>query len=243
MTDEADGIWVTMNGRHVFIPGENINESSEVTINVPDDSEICKFDLGTGGVVDVVDKNKENQRNAIGWWKGSGFEVIQKAVKTPNDLFKPDREKGLEASKHIDNVLSKSKIEQDTTVYRGISSRTAYQIMENGAFENKGYTATSVAMGDAMGFAQHMPLKMEDSYVPGRDLQSVIMFNVPKGSSGFYFGRGRESEVLLPRNLKLKLTGVRTYTKTLNVKTITDTGRLRQQTYGPVRIYTMEMQK
>jgi hypothetical protein len=237
MTEYSEGFWVTVNGQHIFINGENVNEPSEITNDLPPDKTICRFQCEEPNV-------STEEYNSVMWWKGSGFEVIQKAVKTPNDLFKPDREKGLQAAKGIDSVLSKSKIENDVVVYRGISGNTAFNIIKNGTFENKGYTATSVAMGDALGFAQHTPLAHPDgSYQPGRDVQNVIMFKVPKGSSGFYFGRGRESEVLLPRNLKLKCTGVRTYTNGLNVKAITQEGRLRQQKYPAVRIYTMEMHR
>jgi len=244
-----------------------VYQHSESSVTIPNHEKVCKYDLeyplplGTnkfsGNTMVHTDSKGEvrpgphtEEAAAMGWWKGTGFEVIEAYNKNPDALFEPDREKAAEAVKVMDEVLSKSEIEQDVTVYRGINGLTAHGLDEKGEFKNPNFTSTTLAPGTAMGFAQHSPYNPDNvvSYQPGgmipshAEIQNLMMFTVPKGSNGFYWDS--ENEVLLPRGLSLKVTGVTEFQKGITMKRFTEDGRLMHATYEtPIRVYTMEMKK
>jgi len=228
---------------------KTVHEKCEIATDLPMTGDICKF-------ADKLNERAANEggvaaqeKESLNLWKGTGYLTIdhllrdtaekdsQGHYKDPYPIYPIDKERTQHEIDALDRVMSESKIEKDITVYRGISVRAGHRLDVDGEFKNPSYTATSAKLGAAMGFAQFNPTESE---------QNVMMINVPKGSDGYYFGtKDDEAEVLLPRDLSLKVTGVTTYAAGIHEKVTTpyvDHGG-ENNFEGPVTVYTMEIQK
>lgn len=107
---------------------------------------------------------------------------------------------------HIDEALSKTVIDEDVLLYRGISDNLT-KTLENSVGKtvlDKGLMSTTADIDQALLFAD----------MRGGGLQ-VMRIRVPKGTNGGYLGFKNlsletfdEAEVLLPRNTKVRVIGV-----------------------------------
>ncbi len=104
-----------------------------------------------------------------------------------------------ESVANIDRALSRSKVPEDVTVFRGVGADVAAQMKPGATFKDQGFTSTSLnsAVGEHYGTAS-------------------MEIRVPKGSQGAYVqtllknpkNPGTEQELLLPRGQSFKVVRV-----------------------------------
>jgi hypothetical protein len=96
----------------------------------------------------------------------------------------------------LDNVMKKTKLHDDLTVYTGTSKNHAELIRKHDTLNHPGYVSTSLSLNSARAFAQDN----------GGD---IVQIHVPKEHQGLYVSHisdyDGEREFVLPRNTRLKL--------------------------------------
>jgi hypothetical protein len=105
------------------------------------------------------------------------------------------------ATKEIDAAIKVSEIPEDVTVFRGLPAEVLPAAAVGTEFIDKGYGSTSLDPKMAEKFARWT---REDGYTP-----AIVEIKVPKGYDGVYMEKlwdNGESEILLPRNTKYRIT-------------------------------------
>ena len=101
---------------------------------------------------------------------------------------------------NIDSAISKSVIDKDMVLYRGIHPHVADDLLKTGGRENLGFTSTTYDPKEAIYF-------MKEAKIAPTDWNNLIIIRKHKGSKGLYVN-AEEAEIILPRNLKYKVTRV-----------------------------------
>jgi hypothetical protein len=130
------------------------------------------------------------EREAIDYYKGSGYDSINKALRQGRTPPK---------AKAIESLQRKSKVPADLVVYRGIRNRSEAGILGSDHAQHVGsYVADK-------GFIS-ASLNWESSYGGFTTSHGVLFrFTVPKGTAAAK-GTDYEYELVLPRNHQLKIT-------------------------------------
>lgn len=109
----------------------------------------------------------------------------------------------------LQKILMKTSIPMNTMSYRGIRSgmtEAEARQMIGKTVEEKGFMSTSLDFGQAMRFTT-----LPD--IGSSKTRAVYQLTLPKGLPGGYLegvtSAGREHEMLLPKNARFKITGVR----------------------------------
>lgn len=107
---------------------------------------------------------------------------------------------------HLDKIIGRSRLEQDTTLYRGISKEAVAQLFPSGVrvgdvIHDKGFSSTSTKFDSALTFS----LKRGEG-------GAIIKIAAKRGKKGIANSVDPalvrlESEVILPRGSKFKITG------------------------------------
>jgi hypothetical protein len=119
----------------------------------------------------------------------------------------------MEATREIDAAIKASEIPEDIIVFRGMPSELLPKNAVGAEFTDKGYGSTSLDFEMADKFAKWT---REDGFTP-----AIIEIKVPKGSDGIYMENlwdNGESELLLPRGTKYKITSDTYQTSHFNEK-------------------------
>ena len=218
---------------------KTVHEKCEIATDLKMTQEITTYqtDPNMGG----PDAQKYlDEYNSMNRWKGTGYITLDHFLrdKAGQESYPFDHEKAQKSVDIIDSVIAKSEMKEDLTVYRGISIRAGHELDVNGEFKNPSFTATSAKLASAIGFSQ---FRQE-----GGGEQNVMMIKVPKGSNAYYYGtKDSEAEILLPRDLSFKVTGMTTYAKGIHEKVTSPyVGDSHENDFEtPITVYTMEIQK
>jgi len=136
----------------------------------------------------------DKEKNAIKNYQGDGFEKMNASLRNGN----PPGEK----VKELDAIINKFRLSQDFTVYRGVGNTVSKQIEDNWKegvieFSDKAFVSTSMSKKIAERFSKNT---MEISLPKGHPVLDIVTEN---------FEHSPEQEILLPRNVKFKVTSVR----------------------------------
>lgn len=134
------------------------------------------------------------ERHAVKLWSSQYYEEINAAARG-------GKKHGAIAK--LDTAIAKNSMPTDTTVYRGISSQRFAGVKAGAVFTDKGFVATGLGVEVAKKFASQAGYEHHDG-------GALIRIHVPAGHpalavKGTMLG---ESEILLPRNSKFRVTSV-----------------------------------
>lgn len=153
----------------------------------------------------LVDKTfTERQKYALQTYSGTGYININKQLRAGNVDAKVS-----EQVKYIDDAIAATETDRDLTVYRGIdlaigtaSQRSVSDFQVGKTISDPGFVSTTLDPELAQNFE-------------GKGETVVMAINLPKGSKAFamydQFGVKHEEEMLLPRNLSMKIRGTARY--------------------------------
>ncbi len=151
--------------------------------------------FGSGGSP-KKSKLSSSEKSTISSYSGDAFFKLNAELRK-GDTSDPQIQR-------LDSAISKSKIPSGTTLYRGMTKEAAKKLFKNGQI-NKGQvisdpafssTSTKQSIGKIYGGGGGVMLKIDVT----RDSSGLDMSSHSSNSS--------ENEVLLPRNAKMKVTGI-----------------------------------
>ena len=133
------------------------------------------------------------------------FEYIDHAYLNINSVLRGREENYIEDNKNhakfLHQALSKAKIHQDITVYRGVSKSTLGKYRD---------LDSKQLVGKVIHDPGFMSTSLSSDSIPNNSISLII--KVPKGSSGAYIGNisrfNTENEVLLNKGQRLVITTV-----------------------------------
>lgn len=173
----------------------------------------------------VFNSLSAGEQNSVIDYTTSQFEGINGHLLGKNDAT-PEMRKTIS---NVDSALGKSTVNVDTVAYRGISKDGYSYMQSNGmldkgaVFTHKNYMSTTTDRKVADTFARGAKGTKADPH-------NVMQVKVPKGSKGLYLGKNsniNESELLLNRGTKVRVTGSSMVSSKVNVrefgKTVTRT--------------------
>jgi len=140
------------------------------------------------------------EKGAVYAYTGTAYANINATLRGIEKSFDPGN---YECASHLHQALSRAEIQDDCTVYRGVSEKALGKLrflpekmLVGKVFSDKGFMSTSLEKGNAFG---------------GGDLLEI---SVPKGSHGAYVGdissAGHyETEVLFDAGQVMRITDVR----------------------------------
>jgi hypothetical protein len=153
----------------------------------------------------------DEEKGAIFFWSGPGYSLYRSYISDSPEKWADgfsDPDDAIRQGKHmehriktLDGAIDRAVISQDTELHRGV----AFPLKVGDTFSDKSYAAFS---GN-----REWAEKIAKDY--GTKTVSVITVKFPKGSKALAlpdsesYEYGKEQEVLAPRNLKFKITGVR----------------------------------
>lgn len=168
--------------------------------------------LGENMTADTTEDEKKN----IHYYQGEAYEAINGYL-SGRITEHPDMDKIQAAVESIDGVMERSRVPADTVVLRGVSMTDPARLAElttvGSVIERKGYLSTSVNVEVAADFADYSSWNKEKAKV-------IMHIKVPAGSKAIHvcnnsnslnckYDVDNERELLLPRNSKMVVRGVR----------------------------------
>lgn len=139
---------------------------------------------------------------AVDAYTGNQYRVINSYLTTGNAGSDEMNERAIKYIKRIDAGLTKTKLEKDFVLHRGISTEVADEMLKTGKMQYAGYSSTSEDIKTARFFS----VMNTDGTSKYKD---VLIFKTQKGTKGIHIG-GEESEIILDKGLKLEVTHVQT---------------------------------
>ena len=135
-----------------------------------------------------------DEKNAIYWYGGGHFRDINKSLRNEQELTGLNKE----IVDNLDSIFNRSKLNHETTVYKGVDPKTMEALKSQPSFVDKAFVSTSSDFDTAKGF----------SWGNG---SGVLEIEIPKGAKAFstieHGSSSYENESLLNRNSSFKVTG------------------------------------
>ena len=185
-------------------------EEAVLSYGLDSDEEFDQFllDIENQQVNNGYDSNSNpSSRGAMGWYLQDGHSTINDALRDPQISTKGIEDKITQ----IDTAIADAPVlDNPTLVYRGVANKGMggsiffKQLKVGDTFQDSGYVSTTLDPRIGSKFA-------------GSDASGgiVLQYHLPKGTKGLFpnaFMDGQywnESEFLLPRNSKFKVTQIR----------------------------------
>ena len=162
------------------------------TIKPPKQLEIEDYDRRS-------DLDKWQTESVSEYVKGGNNQINRSLAGKPTDIIKYSDDQCSMHAANIESAIVDSIIPEDVTLYRGIHSHVADDLIKTGSRTNWGFTSTSYDPIDTIGF-------MKESVGPD-GWNNLLIMNRPKGTTGLFVD-SMENEIILPSAMKYKMTKV-----------------------------------
>lgn len=156
----------------------------------------------------------DEEKNVVKFYSEGGYYGINNVLRgVAGSPMNEEKKRNIEL---LDAVMSKTSLPEPTTAYRGVFNKTMKSWKVGSVIEDEGYMSTTLDSNLLTSF--------------NKKRMTELIINVPKGHQGIYVdalvskersdtaktqggGPGTESELLLPRKTKLRVTKVNTETR------------------------------
>jgi hypothetical protein len=121
---------------------------------------------------------------------------------------------------HLEQAIERSRLSESTTLYRAIDSDTYFNAQVGDTFIDKGFLSTSKSKTRAEMMAKNTANSCFIEYYAPRGSKALDINSLYRANSGSAFDNmfSSEQEVLLGRNLRMKVTDIQHYGNMAHVK-------------------------
>lgn len=143
-----------------------------------------------------------DERASIRDYQSPGYERINTHLRKPSKKDTEYKKENLRnIIKHIDNAISKSKLDKDTLVYRGTRKDIVSKLKVGDIFQDKGYMSVTEDPRVMKQFA-------------GGSEGNLFHIEIPEGTEGAHISyHGSEAEILLPKGTKIQILSIEDETR------------------------------